>query len=69
VVELTTSEAGYEMDPAYVITLVHGTWADTKGWVSPGSALRRDIRRYAQAFSSLQRSRPPNAIPSDRDLE
>jgi hypothetical protein len=33
----TTANAGY------VITLVHGTWADTKGWVAPGSFLRREL--------------------------
>jgi hypothetical protein len=27
----------------YAITLVHGTWADTKGWVAPGSFLRREL--------------------------
>jgi hypothetical protein len=25
------------------VTLVHGTWADTKGWVAPGSLLRREL--------------------------
>lgn len=30
-------------NPAYVITLVHGTWADTRGWVAPGSVLRREL--------------------------
>jgi len=29
----------------YVLTLVHGTWADTKGWVAPGSFLRRELER------------------------
>jgi hypothetical protein len=29
--------------PLYVITLVHGTWADTRGWVAPGSVLRREL--------------------------
>jgi hypothetical protein len=29
--------------PSYVITLVHGTWADTRGWVAPGSVLRREL--------------------------
>lgn len=31
------------VEPAYVITLVHGTWADTRGWVAPGSVLRREL--------------------------
>jgi hypothetical protein len=31
--------------PTYVLTLVHGTWADTKGWVAPGSFLRRELER------------------------
>ena len=30
-------------NPTYVITLVHGTWADTRGWVAPGSVLRREL--------------------------
>jgi hypothetical protein len=29
--------------PDYAITLVHGTWADTRGWVAPGSVLRREL--------------------------
>lgn len=29
--------------PGFVITLVHGTWADTRGWVAPGSFLRREL--------------------------
>ena len=32
-----------DVTPDYVLTLVHGTWADTSGWVSPGSALRRHL--------------------------
>lgn len=27
----------------FVITLVHGTWADTRGWVAPGSVMRREL--------------------------
>jgi alpha-beta hydrolase superfamily lysophospholipase len=29
----------------FVVTLVHGTWADTRGWVAPGSFLRRELDR------------------------
>jgi hypothetical protein len=33
------------MAAEYVVTLVHGTWADTKGWVARGSFLRRELER------------------------
>ncbi len=33
------------MAPHYVLTLVHGTWASTKGWVAAGSFLRRELER------------------------
>ena len=33
------------MAPKYVVTLVHGTWPDTNGWVSRGSFLRRELQR------------------------
>ena len=33
------------MAAEYVITLVHGTWGDTKGWVARGSFLRRELER------------------------
>ena len=33
------------MSPKYVLTLVHGTWADTTGWVAAGSFLRREVER------------------------
>jgi hypothetical protein len=40
----------------YVITLVHGTWADTKGWVAPGSLLRRELER---GLADERTSAPP----------
>jgi hypothetical protein len=33
------------MTPNHVLTLVHGTWADTRGWVGPGSFLRRELEQ------------------------
>ena len=33
------------MATRYVITLVHGTWTDTKGWVAAGSFLRRALEQ------------------------
>ena len=33
------------MEAQYVLTLVHGTWPDAKGWISPGSVLRRELER------------------------
>lgn len=29
----------------YLVTLVHGTWADTRGWVAPGSLLRSELEQ------------------------
>ena len=31
------------MAPHYVLTLVHGTWSSTTGWVAAGSFLRREL--------------------------
>ena len=41
------------MAARYVLTLVHGTWGSTKGWVAAGSLMRRELeRRLASAHQS-----------------